>query len=83
MQVCGAFWTDHTLAATCSTKNYALAYARNQELFFRDYICAHLRMANIKCIANGKYTYPKQYAVCQNMFSKQNVCESCAGSDPV
>lgn len=35
--VCGAFWTDELLIATCATRPYAERYAKAQDEFFKDY----------------------------------------------
>lgn len=35
--VCGAFWTDELLIATCGTRPYAERYAAKQRQFFKDY----------------------------------------------
>jgi hypothetical protein len=36
-EVCGAFWTDELLIAMCGTRPFAEQYAKNQQIFFKDY----------------------------------------------
>ena len=56
-EVCGAFWTDELLVATCGTRPFAERYSSAQLDFFRDYKCAHLHLAHTPCLAASTFNY--------------------------
>jgi hypothetical protein len=48
-EVCGAFWTDELLIATCGTRPFAEQYAKNQQKFFKDYRRVHVGWLKLIC----------------------------------